>query len=82
MVARRFVSLARMDGVGGMHAQLAWPGLKNQPALASPHGILNAGKAQDVAKEFASGRGVVGINQGMDAGDHQTGRTANRSLTF
>ena len=59
-------------GYRRVHAQLARAAFENQPALASALSILNAGPAEDVAKEGA-GRGcVIGIDQRMDAGDHRT----------
>src|ERR1039457_325997 len=72
MVPRRIVRLAIVDAVGRMHAHLAPPGLENQPTRASTQRILDVGPAEDVAKECARSGGIVGINQGVDAGDHQT----------
>src|ERR1017187_2098173 len=72
MVPRRFVRLAIVDAVGRVHAHLAAPGLEDQPTRASAQHILDGGPAEDVAKECARCGGIVGINQGVDAGDHQT----------
>src|SRR5450631_3309197 len=72
MVPRRFVRLAIVDAVGGVHAHLTPPGLEDQPTLASAQRILDVRPAEDVAKEYARCGGIVGINQGVDAGNHQT----------
>ena len=72
MVPRRFVRLAIVDAVGRVHAHLTLPGLEDQPTRASAQRILDVGPAEDVAKECARCGSVVGINQGVDAGDHQT----------
>ena len=72
MVPRRFVRLAIVDAVGRVHAHLTPPGLEDQPTRASAQRILDVGPAEDVAKECARCGGIVGINQGVDAGDHQT----------
>src|SRR5579872_7627176 len=72
MVPRRFVRLAIVDAVGGVHAHLTPPGLEDQPTRASARRILYVGPAEDVAKEHARCGGIVGVNQGMNAGDHQT----------
>src|SRR5271169_499224 len=72
MVPRRFVSLAIVDAVGRVHAHLTPPGLEDQPTRASARRILDVGPAEDVAKECPRCRGIVGINQGVNAGDHQT----------
>src|ERR1700734_2485003 len=72
MVPRRFVRLAIVDAVGRVHAHLTPPGLKDQPTRASAQRILDVGPAEDVAKECARCGGIVGIYQGVDAGDHQT----------
>ncbi|MGB7434854.1 MAG: hypothetical protein WBW49_05485, partial [Candidatus Acidiferrum sp.] len=37
-----------------------------------PGYILDVRPAEDVAKKCARCGGIVGINQGVDAGDHQT----------
>jgi hypothetical protein len=42
------------------------------PTRASARRILDVGPAEDVAKECARCGGIVGINQGVNAGDHQT----------
>jgi hypothetical protein len=55
-----------------VHAHLTPPGLEDQPTRASARRILDVGPAEDVAKEGARCGGIVGINQGVDAGDHQT----------
>lgn len=78
MVPRRFVSLARVDAAGRVYAHFARPGLEDQPALASALHILDAGPAEDVAQEGARRGRVVGIDQGVDAGDHRTERTVRR----
>jgi len=72
MVPRRFVRLAIVDAVGRVHAHLTPPGLEDQPTRASAQRILDVGPAEDVAKECARCGGIVGINQGVDAGDHLT----------
>src|SRR5271170_6154024 len=72
MVPRRFVGLASVDAVGRVHPHLTAPGLEDQPTRASAQRILDVGPAEDVAKECARCGGIVGINQGVDAGDHQT----------
>src|SRR6202161_1064810 len=72
MVSRRFVRLAIVDAVGRVYAHLTPPGLEDQPTRASAQRILDVGPAEDVAKECARCGGIVGINQGVDAGDHQT----------
>src|ERR1700692_1046653 len=72
MVPRRFVRLAIVDAVGRVHAHLTQPGLEDQPTRASARRILDVGPAEDVAKECARCGGIVGINQGVNAGDHQT----------
>src|SRR5580700_8532253 len=72
MVPRRFVRLAIVDAVGRVHAHLTPPGLEDQPTRASALRILDVGPAEDVAKKCARCGGIVGINQGVDAGDHQT----------
>src|SRR5271165_3468867 len=72
MVPRRFIRLAIVDAVGRVHAHLTPPGLEDQPTRASAQRILDVGPAEDVAKECARCGGIVGINQGVDAGDHQT----------
>ena len=69
MLPRRFVRLAIVDAVGRVHAHLTPPGLEDEPARASARRILDVGPAEDVAKECARCRGIVGINQGVDAGD-------------
>jgi hypothetical protein len=55
-----------------VHAHLTPPGLEDQPTRASARRILNVGPPKDVAKECARCGGVVGINQGVDTGDHRT----------
>src|SRR5208283_1961553 len=72
MVPRRFVRLAIVDAVGWVHAHLTPPSLEDEPTRASAQRILDVGPAEDVAKECARCGGIVGINQGVDAGDHQT----------
>src|SRR5208282_5639278 len=72
MVPWRFVRLAIVDAVGRVHAHLTLPGLEDQPTRASAQRILDVGPAEDVAKECARCWGIVGIDQGVDAGDHQT----------
>src|ERR1700685_3753022 len=72
MVSRRLVRLAIVDAVGRVHAHLTPPGLEDQPTHASALRILDVGPAEDVAKECARCGGIVGINQGVDAGDHRT----------
>lgn len=72
MVPRRFVRLAIVDAVGRVHAHLTPPALEDQPTRASALRILDVGPAEDVAKECARCGGIVGINQGVNAGDHQT----------
>src|SRR5271163_1870430 len=72
MLSRRFVGLAIVDAVGRVHAHLTPPCLEDQPARASAQRILDVGPAEDVAKECARCRGIVRINQGVYAGDHQT----------
>ena len=72
MVPRRLVRLAIVDTVGRVHAHLTKPGLEDQPTRASPRRILDVGPAEDVAKECARCGCIVGINQGVDTGDHQT----------
>src|SRR5580692_1998893 len=71
MVSRRFVRLAIVDAVGRVHAHLTLPRLEDQPTHASAQRILDVGPAENVAKECACCGGIVGINQGVDAGDHQ-----------
>src|SRR5271166_2935322 len=71
MVPRRFIRLAIVDAVGRVHAHLTPPGLEDQPTCASTERILDVGPAEDVAKECARCGGIVGINQGVDAGNHQ-----------
>jgi hypothetical protein len=58
--------------VGRVHAHLTPPGLEDQPTRASARRILDVGPAEDVAKKCARCGGIVGINQGVNAGDHQT----------
>jgi hypothetical protein len=58
--------------VGWVHAHLTSPGLEDKPTRASAQRILDEGPAEDIAKECARCGGIVGINQGVDAGDHQT----------
>src|SRR5271168_5081002 len=72
MVPRRFVRLAIVDAVGRVHAHLTPPSLEDQPTHASAQRILDVGPAEDVAKKCARCGRIVGINQGVDAGDHQT----------
>jgi len=72
MVPRRFIRLAIVNAVGRVHAHLTRPGLEDQPTSASARGILDVGPAEDFAKEGARCGGIVGINQGMDTGNHQT----------
>src|SRR5271167_208539 len=72
MVPRRFVRLAIVDAVGRVHAHLTPPALEDQPTRASAQRILDVGPAEDVAKECTRCGGIVGINQGVDTGDHQT----------
>jgi hypothetical protein len=72
MVPWRFIGLAIVDAVGRMHAHLTPPGLEDQPTRASARRILDVGPAEDVAKECARCGGIVGIDQGVDAGDRQT----------
>ena len=72
MVPRRFVRLAIVDAVGRVHAHLTPPGLEEQPTHASAQRILDIGPAEGVAKECARCRSIIGINQGVDAGDHRT----------
>src|SRR5580698_9334127 len=72
MVPRRLVRLAIVDAVGRVHAHLTPPGLEDQPTRVSARRILDVGPAEDVAKECARCGGIVGINQGVNAGDHQT----------
>src|SRR5580658_6895661 len=72
MVPRRIVRLAIVDAVGRVHAHLTPPGLEDQPTRASAQRILDVRPAEDVAKECARCGGIVRINQGVDAGDHQT----------
>ena len=72
MVPRRFVCLAIVDAVGRVHAHLNPSGLEDQPTRASARSILDVGPAEDVAKECTRCGGIVGINQGVDAGDDQT----------
>jgi hypothetical protein len=56
MLPRRFVCLA----------------IEDQPTRAAARSILDVGPAEDIAKECARCWGIVGINQGVDAGDRQT----------
>src|SRR5277367_3610145 len=72
MVPRRFVCLALVDAVGRVHAHFTPPGLEDQPTRASALRILDVRPAEDVAKECARCGSIVGINQGVDAGNHQT----------
>src|ERR1700691_1159984 len=72
MEPRRFIRLAIVDAVGRVHAHLTPPGFEDQPTRASAQRSLDVGPAEDVAKECARCGGIVGINQGVDAGDHQT----------
>src|SRR5271154_1926826 len=72
MVPRRFVRLAIVDAVGRVYAHLTPPSLEDQPTHASAQRILDVGPAEDVAKEYTRCGGIVGINQGVDAGDHRT----------
>src|ERR1700683_4319304 len=72
MVPRRFVRLAIVDAVGRVHAHLTLPSLEDQPTHTSAQRILDVGPAEHIAKECARRGGIVGINQGVDAGDHQT----------
>ena len=72
MVPRRLVRLDIVDAVGRVYTHLTPPGLEDQPTRASALRILDVGPAEDIAKECARCGGVVGINQGVDAGDHQT----------
>src|ERR1700678_3169309 len=72
MVPRRIVRLAIVDAVGRVHAHLAPPGLEDQPTRASALRILDVRPAEDVTKECARCGSIVGINQGVDAGNHQT----------
>jgi hypothetical protein len=82
MVSRRFVRLAIVDAVGRVHAHLTLPGLEDQPARASARRILDIGPAEDVAKKCARCGGIVGINQGVDAGDHQTELPKSRKFYY
>jgi hypothetical protein len=54
-----------------VHAHFTQAGLEDQPTRASAQPILDERPAEDVAKECARCGGIVGINQGVDAGDHQ-----------
>src|ERR1700683_3751344 len=72
MVPRRFVRLAAVDAVGRVHPHLTPPGFEDQPTRASAHRILDVGPAEHVAKECTGCGCIVGINQSVDAGDHQT----------
>src|SRR3984957_7845457 len=72
MVPRRFVRIAIVDAVGRVHAHLTPSRLEDQPTRASARRILDVGPAEDVAKECARRGSIVGINQGVNAGDHQT----------
>src|ERR1700722_13747819 len=72
MVPRRLVSLAIVDAVGRVHAHLTPPAFEDQPTRASARRILDVGPAQDVAKECARCGGIVRIDQGVNASDHQT----------
>ena len=74
MVPRRFVRLAIVDAVGRVHAHLTPPALEDQPTRTPARRILDVGPAEDIAKECARCGGIVGINQSVDAGDHQTER--------
>jgi hypothetical protein len=58
--------------MGRVHAHLTPPSLEDQPTLASARRILDVGPAEDVAKECARCGSIVGIDQGVDAGDHET----------
>src|ERR1700733_8370096 len=83
MVPRRFIRLAIVDAVGRVHAHLTPPGFEDQPTRASAQRILDVGPAEDVAKECARCGGIVGINQGVDAGDHETGLLkSSRTVLF
>src|ERR1700679_2912358 len=82
MVPRRFVRLAIVDAVGRAHAHLAPPGLEDQPTRASAQRIFDVGPAEDVAKEWARCGSIVGINQGVDAGDHQTELLKRQGLYY
>ena len=72
MVPWRIVCLAIVDAVGRVHAHLTQPGLEDQPTRTSAQRILDEGPAEDVAEECPRCGGIVEINQGVDAGDHQT----------
>src|SRR5208282_4827099 len=72
MVPRRFVRFAIVDAVGRVYAHLTPPALENQPTRASARRILDVGPAKDVAKKCPRCGGIVGINQGVDAGDHRS----------
>src|SRR5580692_10511960 len=72
MVPWRLIGPAIVDAVGRVYAHLTPPGLEDQPTLTSAQRILDVGPAEDVAKECARCGGIVGINQSVDAGDHQT----------
>ena len=71
MMPRRIVGLAIVDAVGRVHAHLTLPGLEDQPTGASAQRIVDIGPAEDVAEECARCGGVVGINEGVNAGDHK-----------
>src|SRR3984885_7154027 len=72
MVSRRFVRLGIVDAVGRVYAHLTPPGLEDHATPAPAQRLPVVGPAENVAKECACCGGIVGINQGVDAGDHQT----------
>src|ERR1700728_1658959 len=82
MVSRRLVRLALVDAAGRVHAHLTPPGLEDQPTRASAQRILDVGPAENVAKECASGGRIVGINQGVNTGDHQTEHLKSPKLYY
>jgi len=66
--------LAGVAAEGWVDAEFTGAGLEDEPTGTATVDILDEGPAEDVAKESAGGRGVVGIDEGVDAGDHATGR--------
>src|ERR1700723_781562 len=72
MVPRGVVRLAFVYTLVGVHAHRVLSCLEDQPTRASARRILDVGPAEDVAKKCARCGSIVGINQSVDAGDHQT----------
>ena len=76
MRSKRFIAIAALTvaAAGAAGAQQGISALKGHDSRAPVDISADRGEAQDVAKERAGGVRVFGIQEGVDAGDHERSR--------